>query len=132
MWLGKVAIIMFIFNFCVLYGMYFGNQIWNNPNISSNWNEQLVNQTSVKLGSLTNLNNGKSPDPELVFGDFLIGVTVAFNVLASVASAFVGGGLASMLLGIPGFNISMSYIVQIIYGASSALLWVYIVSFRSL
>lgn len=116
---------MFLFSTAVLFGMYYANTFFQNPTISANWNYSAVNNTATSLNSLSHLNNGQDPNPALVFGDFLIGVTVLFAVLIS------GGGITGILAAIPGVDLSVIALVQILYGSSSALLWVYIISFRS-
>jgi hypothetical protein len=127
MWYGKCAIIMTIFSFASLFSMYFISTLEPTSDMASNpnWNLAQVQKLATSLSALTNLNAGQSPNPALLFGDFLVGATVLFSVLS-------GGGVTTILQGIPGFSITMLYLVQIVYGSSCALLWVYVISNRSL
>lgn len=125
MWYGKVAIIMFLFSFATTFGMYYVNTLYNQSAISANWGLTQVQTLASSWHSLQNVNGGQNPNPALIFGDFLVGATVLFNTLA-------GGGVTAVLQGIPGIDISVIYLVQIIYGSSSILLWVYVVANRSL
>ena len=75
--------------------------------------------------SVSNQNGGQNPNPALIFGDFITGLTVLLNTLA-------GGGVTTILQGIPGVDSSVILLVQIMYGSASILLWVYVVANRSL
>src|SRR5690242_5130482 len=123
MWYGKVALIMVLFSFATLFIMYYVNTYYNNPNISANWNVAKVRELVGNFTSLQNLNAGQNPNPALIFGDFLVGATVLFSVLT-------GGGVTTILSGFPWFDTNLQYIVQIIYGSSCGLLWVYVIANR--
>ena len=126
---------MTIFSFSVTFGMYYMSTLGNtyNPNgILNNWTAQQVKAMAGNYSSISNLNNGQDPNPALIFGDFITGLTVLLNALSIVGNAALGGGLASILQGIPGFSQNEIFILQIIYGSSEALLWVYVVANRSL
>ena len=125
MWYGKVAIVMFLFSFSLTFGMYYISTLYNPSNILNNWGLTQVQTLANSWSSLTNVNGGQNPNPALVFGDFLTGATVLFNTLA-------GGGVTAVLQGIPGIDNSILLLVQIIYGSSSILLWIYVIAFRSL
>lgn len=125
MWYGKVAIVLFLLSFCLTFGMYYINTLYNQPAISANWGLSQVQSLANSWSSVSNVNNGQNPNPALIFGDFITGLTVLLNTLA-------GGGVTTVLQGIPGIDNSIILLVQIIYGSSSILLWVYVVSNRSL
>lgn len=125
MWYGKVAIIMVLFSFATLFMMYYINTVFNVAAISSNWNLTKVQQLVTSFSTLTNLNAGQNPNPSLIFGDFLVGATVLFSVLS-------GGGVTTILQGIPFFDSNIQAFVQIIYGSSCGLLWIYVIANRSL
>lgn len=125
MWYGKVAIILTIFSFFTLFFMYYVNTYYNNTAIAANWNLSAVQHLVHLFADLTQLNAGQDPNPALIFGDFLVGSTVLFSVLS-------GGGVTTIMQGIPFFNNDMLMLVQIIYGSSCGLLWVYVIANRSL
>lgn len=125
MWYGKVAIVMFIFSFALTFGMYYINTLYNQPAISANWGLSQIQSLASSWSSVSNVNGGQDPNPALIFGDFITGITVLLNTLA-------GGGVTTVLQGIPGVDSSVILLVQIMYGSASILLWVYVVANRSL
>ena len=134
MWYGKVAIIMTVFSIAVSIGMYqmillYPNAI-TSPNIA--WTQSHLQAMAGNYSSISNLNGGQDPNPALIFGDFIVGITVLLNAIAVAGNAIFGGGLASILQGIPGFDQTQVFIVQILYGSSEAFLWIYVVANRSL
>lgn len=60
----------------------------------------------------------------LIFGDFISGLTVLFGILT-------GATISGMLSVLPFVDVSIQLLVQIIFSLSSLFLWVYIVSNRS-
>ena len=124
MWYGKLSIIMFLLSFSLLFGMYYINTLYNVPAISQNWGLAQVQKLATSWSSVSNLNGGNSPNPALIFGDFIVGLTVLLNILA-------GGGVTTILQGIPGVDNSVFLLVQILYGSSTVMLWIYVVAFRS-
>lgn len=125
MWYGKVAIILTLFSFFTLFFMYYVNTYYGSAAIATNWNLTGVQHLVNLFSDLTQLNAGQDPNPALIFGDFLVGSTVLFSVLS-------GGGVTTIMQGIPFFNNDMLMLVQIIYGSSCGLLWVYVIANRSL
>lgn len=133
MWYGKIAIIMTIFSFAVTFGMYEMSTIVTPPaGASNNWTQKMVQNLAGNYSSVSNFNNGQSPNAALIFGDFITGLTVLLNAIAIVGNAALGGGPASILQGIPGIDQNFTWLIQIIYGSSEVLLWIYVVSNRSL
>ena len=125
MWYGKIAIILFLFSFSLTFGMYYINLMYNQSAISHNWGLSQVQALASSFSSVSNQNGGQNPNPALIFGDFIIGLTVLFNTLA-------GGGVTTVLQGIPGVDSSVTLLVQIIYGSASIILWVYVAANRSI
>ena len=120
MWAGKVAIIMYLFSIGCLFGGYYANQVFNNTTLNNN--QALTYNSLQTLAGSFNLN--QQINTNLIFGDFIAGLTVLFSIvtgttIASAFSVFPFVGAAEMLL------------IQITFALSSALLWIYIVSNRS-
>ena len=123
---------MTIFSFAITFGLYEISTLYPNSGIANNWTQTMVQNMATSYSSVSNFNNGTNPNPALIFGDFIVGLTVLLNAIAIVGNAALGGGPASILQGIPGIDQNFTWLVQIIYGSSEVLLWVYVVSNRSL
>jgi len=124
---------MTVFSFSVTFGMYeLSTIITPPPDAAHNWTQDMVKNMAGNFTSISNLNNGQDPNPALIFGDFITGLTVLLNAIAIVGNAALGGGVASVLQGIPGVDQNIKWLIQIVYGSSEALLWIYVVSNRSL
>lgn len=134
MWYGKIAIIMTLFSIGVSIGMYQVTTLYpnviNSPNVA--WTQQHIKDMAGNYTSISNLNNGQNPNPALIFGDFIVGLTVVLNAIAVAGNAVFGGGPSSVLQGFPQIDITTTWLIQIIYGLSLGLLWVYIAANRSL
>lgn len=133
MWYGKLALIMTIFSCALSWGLYEMSTVITAPsggNIA--WQQAHIQAMASNYSSISNLNNGQDPNPALIFGDFITGVTVLLNAIAVAGNSVLGGGLSSVLQGIPGIDQNITWVVQIIYGSSEVLLWIYVVSNRSL
>lgn len=131
MWYGKIAIIMTIFSISLSWAMYEIGTIYPISNPNTAWTQAHITAMAGNYSAIQNLNGGNSPNPALIFGDFISGLTVLLNALTIAGNAALGGGLASVLQGIPGIDNNITLLVQVIYGSSEVLLWVYIVAFRS-
>lgn len=115
--MGKVAIIMYLFSIGILFfGYYidyaFGLNLW----------------TGVTFDTLDALATKNAVDTtisvDLIFGDFIAGVQVLFGI--------VTGDTVSQAFGmIPGFQEVWMILVRIVFTLSSALLWIFIVTGRS-
>ncbi len=125
MWYGKLAIILVLFSFATLFMMYYVNLAFNNAAISANWNLVGVEKLVTSFSTLSNLNAGQNPNPALIFGDFLVGATVLFSILS-------GGGVTTILQGVPFFDSNIQALVQILYGSACGALWVYVIANRSI
>lgn len=131
MWYGKIAVIMTIFSISLSWAMYEIGTIEPISNPNNAWTESHIKAMAGNYSNIVNLNGGNSPNPALIFGDFISGLAVLLNAFIITGNAALGGGLSSVLQGIPGIDYNMSLLVQVIYGSSEVLLWVYIVAFRS-
>ena len=125
MWYGKIAIILFLFSGALQFSMYFVNTVFANTAIDNNYSYTIVSGFSANYSQISHFTGGRDPNPLLYFGDFLIGLTVLFNILT-------GASIITILNSLPGFGIPMQLLVQILYGTSSAVLWVYVVANRSI
>lgn len=118
MWLGKIAIILYVFAIGILFTGYY----WDNV-----FGENLFSGATFEaLDELANKNAvDQSISIDLIFGDFIAGVKVVFGILT-------GDTIYSALSLIPGFLSEWMLLTRITFTLSSALLWVYIVTGRSL
>ena len=136
MWYGKIAIIMTIFSLSISWAAFEVISLYPNTNIATSpnvaWTQTHVQAMAGNYSSIVNLNNGQTPNPALIFGDFITGLTVLLNAIQIAGNAALGGGLSSVLQGIPGIDQNITWLVQIIYGSSEVFLWVYVVANRSL
>jgi len=111
---------MYLFSLGCLFGGYYANQIFQNTTLNNN--QAITFNALQTLASSFNLN--QQINTNLIFGDFIAGLTVLFSIvtgttIAAAFSMFPFVGAAEMLL------------IQIVFASSSALLWVYIVANRS-
>lgn len=120
MWFGKIAIIMYIFSIGSLFFTYYVNTIipldpvTHNPNTTFSALQTLAG--SFKLNQQINTS--------LIFGDFLAGLTVLFNIVT-------GTTIAQAFSVFPFVDASITLLIQIVFSLSSAFLWIYIVANRS-
>lgn len=121
MWIGKIAIIMYVFSIAILFSAYYLNQVFDNPALGANGNI-----TFAALNTLMNsyaLNQQINID--LVFGDFIAALTVLFGIVT-------GSTLTTAFTLIPFVDTSILLLQGILFDFASVLLWIYIVSGRSL
>lgn len=124
---------MTVFSLSLSWGLYeMSTVITPPPSGNIAWTQQHIQVLAQNYSSISYLNNGQLPNAALIFGDFIVGLTVLLNALALAGNSVLGGGLASVLQGIPGIDQNITWLVQIIYGSSEVLLWVYVVANRSL
>lgn len=119
--------IMIIFSFAVTFSMYFVSLAFPGSDEASQaeWNASRISSLRTGLSDLQNLNNNTNPNPALLFGDFLVGVKVLFNM-------FTLGDITNLLTNFPFWNDNMNILIQIMYGSACVVLWVYVVANRSL
>lgn len=118
MWFGKIAIIMYIFSTSLLFAGYYLDETFNEDNFSG--------VTYAALDTLANKNNvDQEISAELIFGDFIAGVQVLFGIVT-------GDTLTDAFHLLPGVDASMDLFIRLIFTLSSALLWVFVVTGRSL
>ena len=132
MWYGKLSVIMMLFSISLSWGMYEICTLYpiSNPNVA--WTQSHISEMATSYAAISNLNGGNNPNPALIFGDFISGLTVFLNALLVAGNSAFGGGLSSVLQGIPGIDYNISLLVQIIYGSATVAIWIYIVAFRSI
>lgn len=117
MWMGKIAIIMYLFSVSLLFSGYF---------IDNAYGLNLF--TGVTFDALDAIANKQVVDQEisidLIFGDFIAGVRVMFGIIT-------GDTIAQAFNLIPSFNEVWLLLVRIIFTLSSAMLWIFVVTGRS-
>ena len=116
---------MFVFSLSLSFGMYYINLQYNSTFVPAYFGLAQVQGLVANFTGVNQQTGGSSPNAALLFGDFLIAATVVFNSL-------LGGGIVAVLSAVPNVDISVIYLIQIIYGTSSIMLWVYIISNRSI
>ena len=118
MWLGKIAIIMYLFSVGLLFSGYFIDQAYG-----------LDLFTGVTYDALDAIANKQVINQEisvdLIFGDFIAGVRVVFGIVT-------GDTIAQAFSLIPSFDEVWLLLVRIVFTLSSAMLWVFIVTGRSI
>ena len=120
MWLAKVALIMYIFSVGSLFFTYYINTVFpisavtHNPNTSFSALQTLAGSFSIN----------QQINSSLIFGDFLAGLTVFFNIVT-------GTTIANAFSIFPFVDASVTLLVQIVFTLSSAMMWIYIVANRS-
>ena len=120
MWLGKIAIIMYMFSFGILFFGYYLNQIFQLPALSSN-NSMTYSALSSLVGSYT---ISQEINASLIFGDFIAALTVLFGLLS-------GNILDTAFHSIPFMDASILLLQTAMFDIASVFLWIYIVSNRS-
>src|SRR3972149_4251323 len=117
MWLGKIAIIMYLFSISLLFSGYFIDNAYG-LNLFS----------GITFDSLDVIANKQVVDQEisvdLIFGDFIAGVRVMFGIIT-------GDTIAQAFTLIPSFDEMWLLLVRIIFTLSSAMLWIFVVTGRS-
>jgi len=121
MWLGKVSIIMYAFSIAMLFGAYYMNQVFNDPVLASK-----DNITFDALDDLTRNRFALNQDinASLIFGDFISALKVIFGIIT-------GSTLDDSLHLITG-DLNILLLQGIVFDLASVLLWIYIVSGRSI
>lgn len=118
MWLGKIAIIMYMFSIALLFSGYFLDQAYG-----------LSLFTGVTFDALDEIASKNVVNQEisidLIFGDFIAGVKVVFGIIT-------GDTIAQAFSLIPNFDETWMLLVRLAFTLSSAMLWVFIVTGRSL
>ena len=116
--MGKIAIIMYVFATALLFSGYY---------LDLSFCENLwTGATYDALDSIANKNNiEESVSTELIFGDFIAGVQVLFGIVT-------GDTITSALHLLPNFSSEWDLVVRLIFTFSSAMLWIYVITGRSL
>lgn len=120
MWLGKIALIMYVFSIAILFSAFYLNQIFNNPVLGANGNITF-NALNTLMGTFR-LN--QQINTNLIFGDFIAAVTVLFGIVT-------GSTLSTAFTLIPYVDQSILLLQGILFDLASVFLWIYIVSNRS-
>lgn len=118
MWLGKLAVILYIFSIGVTFMGYYLDSTLNTGLFSG--------ATFEALDDLATRNEvNTTPNIDLIFGDFLAGATVLFGILTAENLAQVFGML-------PSFTEPWYILVRILFTLSTAFLWINIITGRDL
>lgn len=125
MWLGKIALIMFMFSVAMLFTGYYLNTIFNNPTLNANTNVS-YNALNTLAGTFR-LNQGVNTS--LIFGDFTAALTVLFDPTTGI---LFGGTITNAFSLIPYVDVSIQLFIRIIWAATNIFLWIYIVANRSI
>jgi hypothetical protein len=84
------------------------------------------NATYAALDQIANKNDiDQTISAELIFGDFIAGVQVLFGIVT-------GDTLTAAFHLLPNFSAEWDMLIRLIFTLSSALLWVFVVTGRSL
>lgn len=136
MWFGKLSIILYIFSFAMVFGMYYMNlSIFHDPIITSSVSYQSINNLVGTFAFNQNINSG------LIFGDFLSvynllgGLMTGSATIASPFAVIFGGGGGQTGQGLiynSGFaDASVGLFMAGLFDAATLFLLLYIVSNRS-
>jgi len=118
MWLGKIAIIMYLFSISLLFTGYYLDNVFGQ--------DQFTGATYDALDEIANKNNvNESISAELIFGDFIAGVKVLFGIVT-------GDTLTQAFHLLPNFSSEWDLLIRLLFTLSSAFLWIYVVTGRSL
>lgn len=111
---------MIIWSIGSLFFTYYVNLIYplssvtNNPNTSFTALQTLAGSFSIN----------QQVNTSLIFGDFIAGLTVLFNIVT-------GTTIANAFSVFPFVDASITLLIQITFSLTSAFLWIYIVANRS-
>ena len=112
---------MYIFSLGSLFFTYYINLILPLPAVTNNPNTTFTSlQTLAGTFSLNQQIN-----TSLIFGDFIAGLTVLFNIVT-------GTTIANAFSIFPFVDASITLLIQIMFSLTSAFLWIYIVANRSI
>ena len=133
MWYGKLCVICFVFSIAILFSTYYINQVFNDPVITQS-------TTYQSLGAImASFNPNISPNPTLIFGDFIS----AFNLLKDL----IAGGVFSTVFGHPSattsgdmgllgnsgyYDASLQIFMGLLFDSATLFFILYIVSNRSI
>lgn len=134
MWIGKIAIIMYVFSVGSLFFTYEINQLFplnaiTNAPHTCTWGPNLTvpfSCTSYEgLSALAgSFSINQQVNTSLIFGDFIAGLTVLFGIIT-------GETISNAFSIIPFVDASATLLIRICFTLSSAALWIYIVANRS-
>lgn len=133
MWYGKISVICFIFSIAMLFSTYYINQIFNDPVIQQS-------TTYKSLGTImASFNPNISPNPTLIFGDFISAFNLLINLMSGGVFSTVFGHPASGtggdmgLLGNSGYyDASLQIFMGLLFDSATLFFILYIVSNRSI
>lgn len=110
---------MYLFSISLIFSGYYIDQVFG---------ENLFNDyTSNELENLITNNNidNETVSAELIFGDFISGVTVLFGIMT-------GDVLTNTFNAIPNFSYEYSILVRLVFTTSTAFLWINLITGRDL
>ena len=112
---------MYIWSFGSLFFTYYVNLILPLSSVNANPNTTFQALQTLSAGYSIN----QQINTSLIFGDFIAGLTVVFNIVT-------GTTIANAFAIFPFVDASITLLVQLVFTSSSAILWVFIVANRSL
>lgn len=116
--MGKIAIIMYAFAIGLLFAGYYVDLTFGE--------DMFTGVTYDSLDAIANKNEvNANVSADLIFGDFIAGVQVLFGIIT-------GDTIAQAFALLPNFLEVWTLLVRIVFTLSSALLWIYIITGRSL
>lgn len=116
--MGKIAIIMYVFSLGLLFSGFLIDEMYGQ--------NLFVGVTYDSLDEIASKNVvDEEISVDLIFGDFVAGVRVVFGIVT-------GDTIAQAFALIPSFSEAWMLLVRLIFTISSAMLWVFIVTGRSL
>lgn len=132
MWMSKVAMIMTIFSFCILWAGYFTDEVsglslfTEHVGVDSTGTDDACTNTYCSLDQLINRNTIEDTiSVDLIFGDFIAAARVLFGVIT-------GETLAVMISALPNFDFTWQILVNFLFGVTNVFLWAYVIAGRSL
>jgi isopentenyl phosphate kinase len=131
MWLGKIALIMYVFSAMLLFSGYyldyaFGLSMFTTVTVPSDGDTVTTKNTFDYLQELMAKHEvNAEPSIDLIFGDFMVAAQIIFGIIT-------GDPIAAAFSALPYVNEIWYLPIQFIFTVSSVALWGYIIAGRIL
>lgn len=126
MWYGKLAVIIYVFCFSMIFATLFANQIFQDP----------VYNNTVLFTQIASISQSFQPSivplPELIFGDFISVFKILGTLLTGEVFLDVFGQSGILATSGVGYSTYMIILMQLLFWSATLFFLLYIISFRSI